>query len=149
MSSSPFSRQWRWNASKLERDLAARGVDDQLPLEVDLGEGAAADRVDQGADLGGREDDRDETDLEAVHGEDVAERGSDHGLEAVVLQRPGRMLAGGAAAEVRTGDQDLRPRGVRVVQLEVGRRPAGRNASRRRGTGRSRCARSASGTASG
>ena len=78
---------------EVERDLAARRVDDQLPLEVDLGERAAADRVDQRADLGGREDDRDEADLEAVHREDVAERGCDHDLEAVVLQRPGRMLA--------------------------------------------------------
>ena len=45
---------------EFERDLAARRIDDQLPLEIDLDDRAAADRVDQRAELGGREDDRDE-----------------------------------------------------------------------------------------
>ena len=136
---------------EIERDLAARRIDDQLPLEVDLGGCAAVDRVDQRAELGGREDDRDEADLEAVHREDVAERRRDHDLEAVVLERPGRVLAGGAAAEVRTGDQDLRTGDSpgRSARSPAGADPLRRGASRRRGTARSRCARSASGTAWG
>ena len=125
MSSSPFSRHSRWNGSNSNGISRPVGIDDQLPLEIDLGGGAAVDRVDQRAQLGGRQHDRDEADLEAVRGEDVAERRRDHDLEAVVLERPGRVLAGRAATEVRTRDQDLRPRAVRVVQLEFRPRPTG------------------------
>ena len=41
-----------------------------------------------------------------VAAEDVGEPGRDDGLEAVVLQRPDRVLARGAGAEVGAGDQD-------------------------------------------
>jgi hypothetical protein len=46
------------------------------------------------------EDHRQQADLGAVDVEDVGERRRDDRLEAEVLQRPGRVLARGAAAEV-------------------------------------------------
>ena len=46
------------------------------------------------------------------------------GAEAVVEQRPGRVLARGAAAEVAAGDQHLAARGRGLVQHEVGLRRA-------------------------
>ncbi len=44
--------------------------------------------------------------LSGVAAEDVAEAGGDDGLEAVVLQGPDGVLAGGAGAEVGARDQD-------------------------------------------
>ena len=52
--------------------------------------------------------------LQAVRAEDVRELGADDGIEAVVLQRPRRVLARRAAAEVATGDEDARARGLRA-----------------------------------
>src|SRR3954451_13717419 len=56
-------------------------------------------------------------DLQRVLPEDVAERRCDDDVEAVVLQRPGGVLARRAAAEVAPGEQDA---ALLVVQLEVG-----------------------------
>src|SRR5258706_16093854 len=60
-----------------------------------------------------------QADLERVLPEDVAERRRDDRLEAPVLQRPWRVLARRAAAEIAPGEQDARVLGVRAVQLEV------------------------------
>src|SRR5581483_7189001 len=60
---------------------------------------------------------RQEADLQRVLAEDVAEGRGDHDVEAVVLQRPRRVLARRAAAEVPAREQD--PAALRV-QLEGG-----------------------------
>ena len=52
------------------------------------------------------EDHRQQPVLGAVRIEDVRERGRDHGVEAVVLEAPDGVLAGGARAEVPARDQD-------------------------------------------
>src|SRR5439155_7106029 len=57
--------------------------------------------------------------LQALRLEDVRERGRDEDLEAGLLQRPRRVLARRAAAEVAPREQDLRPGVGRVVQLEA------------------------------
>src|SRR5205807_10136890 len=59
-----------------------------------------------------------QSDLQAVLEEDVAERRREDRLEAVVLQAPRGVLARGAAAEVPARDQDLRAGVLRPVQLE-------------------------------
>src|SRR4029453_16771751 len=41
-------------------------------------------------------------------------------LEPVLLQAPGRVLARGAAAEVPSGEEDLRTLRLRPVELEIG-----------------------------
>ena len=137
MSSRPSSRR-RSKASK-----SNRCGPDGLLLEVDGELGAA--RRHQLPHLLLRQRDREQPDLQRVRPEDVAERRRHDHVEAVVLQRPGGVLARGAAAEVPAGEEDRRALGLGAVELEV-RGPA---PSRRRGTRRSPCARSASGTASG
>ena len=119
----------------LEPDHAGGRVDG-LVVEVDPGGAGLGDR----AALVRAEDHRQQPDLGAVGVEDVAERGRDDRLEAEVLERPRRVLARGAAAEVRArrpGSGSARARSRR------------RGSSRRTGTRRSPCARPASGTASG
>ena len=113
----------------LEARRPARPAD-LLGGQVDLGLARLGDR---GALLGGQLD-RQQPDLGAVGAEDVGEARGDDRLEAVVLERPGGVLAARAAAEVAPGDQD-----------RVGRQLPARLAgpSRRTGTPRSRCARSA------
>src|SRR3954468_18780790 len=59
---------------------------------------------------------REQPDLQRVLAEDVAERRRDHHVEAVVLQRPRRVLARRAAAEVASREQDG---AALLVQLEV------------------------------
>src|SRR3954447_5497633 len=78
------------------------GAGHGLIVDVDpglagLGDGAAVRVV---------ENDREEPDLRAVGVEDVAEGRRDDGLEAKLPERPWRVLAGGAAAEVPSGDED-------------------------------------------
>ena len=68
----------------------------------------------------GRHLDRQDAVLEAVVVEDVGERGGDHAADAEVEQRPGRVLARGAAAEVLARHQDLRLAVGRLVEHEVG-----------------------------
>jgi hypothetical protein len=60
-----------------------------LRLEVDLALAGGRER----AHVGLRQDDGEQPDLHAVVVEDVAEARRDHGAEAVVLDRPGRVLA--------------------------------------------------------
>src|SRR5678815_4480014 len=93
---------------------------DALPLEVDA-QPEAGERsrlVEQLVDLGLGQGHGQEAVLQGVVLEDLAERGRDHRLEAVVAQRPGRMLARGADAEVAAREQDLRPLVARLVQHE-------------------------------
>ena len=83
-------------------DLAAVGRDDHAaargrrssPSRVEV------DALHQPLDLVGGKDDREHPVLPGVRAEDVSERRGDDRVEAVVLQRPGGVLAGGAAAEV-------------------------------------------------
>ena len=86
---------------ELERHRAAVEADLER-LEVDL----ALARLHQRAHLVLRQHDRQQADLRAVGEEDVGEGGRDDRLEAVVLQRPRRVLARRAAAEVRAGGED-------------------------------------------
>ena len=68
----------------------------------------------------GRDLHRQDAVLEAVVVENVAERGRDHAGDAEILERPGRVLARGAAAEIVVGDQDLRLAVGRLVEHEIG-----------------------------
>ena len=67
-----------------------------------------------GADL-----DRQDAVLEAVVVEDVGEAGRDDAADAEIEQRPGRVLAARAAAEIVAGDQDLRLAVGRLVEDEI------------------------------
>src|SRR6185503_5745043 len=92
-----------------------------LPLEVDP-QPEAGERnriVEQLVDFGFRQRDRQEAVLQRVVLEDLAERGRDHGAEAVIAQRPRRVLARGADAEVPAREQDLRALVARLVQDEL------------------------------
>src|SRR5215213_4317389 len=57
--------------------------------------------------------------LEAVGEEDISERRCDHAPEARIDQRPGRMLARGAATEVLACEQDAGALVLRPVQHEL------------------------------
>lgn len=58
--------------------------------------------------------------LVAVVEEDVGEAGGDHGAKAKLVQRPGRVLARGAAAEVLAREQDGRTLIALLVEYESG-----------------------------
>ena len=66
------------------------------------------------------DDDRQQAVLERVAAEDVGDLGADHGVEAEVQQRPGRVLARGAAAEVAAGDEDRAARGLGLFSTKSG-----------------------------
>src|SRR5204863_7929414 len=82
-------------------------------LEVDLALAGGHERL----DLVLGDHDREQPDLRAVAEEDVRERGGDDRLEAVVLERPRRVLATRAAAEVRAGGEDRVGREVPALLL--------------------------------
>src|SRR5262245_21021454 len=63
--------------------------------------------VEELVDLGFGEGDRQETVLQRIVLENLAERRRDHRAKAVIAQRPGRVLARRADAEVAAGKQDL------------------------------------------
>ncbi|MNZ77915.1 hypothetical protein D3C78_964710 [compost metagenome] len=65
------------------------------------------------------QDDRQQAVLEAVVEEDVGVARRDDGTEAVLFQRPGRVLAGGAATEVLAGEEHAGALVTREVQHEV------------------------------
>src|SRR5262245_6051904 len=89
--------------------LRAVGRGNGLRLEVDAQPEAGEGRglVEQLVDVGLAQRDRQEAVLERVVQEDLAERGRDDRAEAVVAQRPRRVLARGADAEVLAREQDL------------------------------------------
>ncbi len=109
-------------AVDLELDDAAVGTADFLGLEVD-GERrvrAAARVVEKLVDVGLGKADRQNAVLEAVVVEDIGERRGDDAADAEIEERPGGMLAGGAAAEVVARDQDLGLLVGLLVEDEVG-----------------------------
>src|SRR5919202_4402946 len=63
--------------------------------------------------------DRQKAILECIVREDVGEVGRDDRLETCSLQRPRRMLARAAAAEIVARDQDFRARRLGLVQREI------------------------------
>src|SRR5436190_6836275 len=89
------------------RGLRAIGGRDRLVLQVhhQLESGKGGALVEQAIDLGLAQHHRKQAVLEAVVEEDVGERGCDHAAKAVVQQRPRRMLARGAAAEILARQQ--------------------------------------------
>src|SRR5689334_7878135 len=105
----------------VEMDGAAVGTLDLLLLEIDLDDrvGAAARIVHQLGDDVLRYLDRQDAVLEAVVVEDVGEILGDDAADAEVEQRPGRMLAARAAAEVGAGDDDLGVLVGRLVEDEI------------------------------
>ena len=82
--------------------------------------GFAVLRASEGFDVGFGEADEDHAVLAGVGEEDVGEAGGDDGEEAVLGEGPGGVLAGAAAAEVLSGDEDLRAFVDGVVEDEVG-----------------------------
>ena len=104
--------------------------------------GAALGIVHQLVDLLARQHDRQDAVLEAVVVEDVGEAGRDDAADAEIQQRPGRVLARRAAAEILAGDEDLGLAVGRLVQHEIRVLAAvrRRSASRRTGSCRGRCA---------
>ena len=131
----------------VETEVVGDGLGFEVDGELVLGVFRAA--VEKGFDFVVGEDGEDEAVLAGVREEDVGEAGGDDGAEAVLMDGPGGVLAGAAAAEVFLGDEDLRAVMMVLVEDEIGvglagvRGPPGCGASRRRGTRRSRCARCA------
>ena len=91
--------------------------------------------VDQLVDLGLRQGDGQDAVLEAVVVENVGEARRDDATDAEIEQRPGRVLAARAAAEIFPGDENLRLVVRRLVQHEIGGAacPSRHSAARRTG----------------
>ena len=81
--------------------------------------GAALGVVEQFLEVLRRDLDRQHAVLEAVVVENVAERGRDHAGDAEIHERPGRVLARGAATEIVAGDQNLGLAIGRLVEHEI------------------------------
>ena len=64
--------------------------------------------------------DRQQPVLERIVAEDVGDLGADHGAKAKIEQRPGRVLARRAAAEITAGDQYRAAGGLRAIQRKLG-----------------------------
>src|SRR6185436_7530643 len=58
--------------------------------------------------------------LQRIVLEDVGDGGADHGAKPIIVQRPGGVLAGRAAAEVVPGDEHGGAGGLGLVEDEVG-----------------------------
>ena len=100
----------------VEVGVEALVVGDGLCLEVDgdlvLGVGGRTD--DEGFDFGVGEAGEDDAVFAGVREEDVGEGGGDDGAEAELVDGPGGVFAGGAAAEVFLGEEDFGAGGIRV-----------------------------------
>ena len=120
MASRPFSIFSLRPRIDLEGEALARRRGHGLGLQVD-GEHvvAALGLLHQRLHLLGRQDHGQQAVLEAVVVEDVGEAGGDHAADAEVQQRPGRVLAARAAAEVVAGDQHAGALVGRLVEHEV------------------------------
>jgi hypothetical protein len=105
----------------VERDLFTLRPHDDLALQVDgeLVAGEGVHLVEQLGHGGFGQHDGQHAVLEAVAEEDVGKAGRDDRAKAVLLQRPGRVLAAGAAAKVAPGQQDAGARVARLVEHEV------------------------------
>src|SRR5262245_3687583 len=103
---------------------ALRAIDgrDRLLLQINHQSKTGKRRsvVEELVDLGLRQGDRQEAVLQRVVLEDLPERRCDYGAEAVVAQRPRRVLARGADAKVLAREQDLRALVTRLVEHELG-----------------------------
>ncbi len=117
----------------LEGDLLADHLvavlaHDDLAFQIDgqLVAREGMDLVEQAGDRGLGQHDGQQAVLETVVEEDVCEARRDDGAEAVLVQRPGRVLAARSAAEVLARQQDGGARVARLVQHEVGVGLAGR-----------------------
>ena len=75
--------------------------------------------VHENADLLFRQRDEEDSIFSGVGVEDISEAGRDDYAEAVIGERPGGVLAGGAAAEVLSGDEDLGALVTRAVDFEI------------------------------
>ena len=122
MSSRP-SRNRCWTESSsgksTSRSIAGASSVRRSTSIVNSSDGSASTAREQLlADLGDTTH-RHETVLRRVVAEDVAEARRDHGLEAELLDRPHRVLARGAGAEVRAGDEDRRAGEPLVVEHEL------------------------------
>jgi P-type Cu+ transporter len=102
----------RLDAGRVRQHQAAVQVDDDLGGRVGL------DGVLQGGHRALGQRDRQQAGLGRVRAEDVAEPRRDHDAETVVGQRPDRVLAGRAGAEVGARDQDRRAVVLRLVEHE-------------------------------
>ena len=122
----------------VEQAVFAEGIDVEVGVEaVRVGDGLVGEvdgdlvlRVGGGSGEKGLgflfgEAGEDDTVLAGVGEEDIGEAGRDDGAEAVLVEGPGGVLAGGAAAEVALCDEDLGAVVVRFVEDEVGVRFAG------------------------
>ena len=110
-SSRPLSSRYCVKSSSSNVDVEVDGRRrDPLVLDVDddLETRVFFDRLPEPVDrrFGNRGDD--EAHLPGVVAEDVGEAGRQHGLEAVVHERPHRVLARRTGAEVRARDEDVR-----------------------------------------
>ena len=106
----------------LERVLHAIGADQGLRGEIH-GQRIAPGRLalrEQRIDFMRGENDRQQSVLEAVVVEDIGEAGGDHRAEAVFVQRPRRVFARGAAAEVLARQQHAGAGIARGVEHEIG-----------------------------
>ena len=122
MSSRPFEQGLLARGIDVEMQRAAVRPLDGLGLEIDRdgGVGAALGVVHQQLQLLGRDDDRQDAVLEAVVVEDVGKAGRDDAADAEIEQRPRRVLARRAAAEIVAGDDDLGVAVGRLVEDEIG-----------------------------
>ena len=122
MSSRPFRRQCLRKGSMSKWAWKPSVVGDGLGFEVDgdfvLRVGGAA--LDEGFYFGVGEADEDDAVLAGVGEEDVGEGGGDDGAEAVLVDGPGGVLAGGAAAEVALGEEDFGALVLGLVEDEGG-----------------------------
>src|ERR1700688_2354140 len=95
----------------LEAVFLARRRDDRLRVEINpdapgtLGD---LDLCGEAVDDFLVDNDRENAVLEAVREKNVAKARADHGADAHLLQRPHRAFTRGAAAEIRSGDEDFR-----------------------------------------
>src|SRR6202035_2220205 len=94
-------------------DLLIGEVDGQRRI------GAALGVVEQLVEVFLRDADRQNPVLEAIIVENVAERGRDHAADAEIEQRPWRVLAARAAAEIVAGNQGLGVAVGRLVEDEI------------------------------
>ena len=121
MSSKPFSRQCLRNGSTSNVELFAAGLVTIWLLQIDRQLVAVRRRhlVEQRGRPSFGQHDRQQAVLEAVVEEDVGEARRDDRAESRTAERPGRVLARGAAAEVLAREQDRGAPVARLVQHEV------------------------------
>ncbi len=121
MSSRPFSRQYlrKGSMSKWALKPSASVTVWASRLMVSWWLGSFVQRCEEFLHFFFGEAGEDDAVLAGVGVEDVGEGGGDDGEEAVLVEGPGGVLAGAAAAEVFLGDEDLRALVLGLVEDEV------------------------------